>query len=37
MKWKIRYSKEAEKFINEQDIRDKVRNALRKFLQNNER
>jgi len=33
MKWKIRYSKEAEKFINEQDIRDKVRNALRKFLQ----
>jgi mRNA interferase RelE/StbE len=33
MKWKVRYSKEAEKFINEQDIRDKVRNAIRKFLQ----
>lgn len=33
MKWKVRYSKEAEKFINKQDIRDKVRNAIRKFLQ----
>jgi len=33
MKWKISYSKEAEKFINEQDIKAKVRNALKKFLQ----
>ena len=33
MKWKVKYSKEAEKFINKQDIRDKVRNAIRKFLQ----
>jgi mRNA interferase RelE/StbE len=33
MKWKIGYSREAEKFINKQDIREKVKNALKKFLQ----
>jgi len=33
MKWKIRYSKEAENFINKQGIRENVRNALIKFLQ----
>lgn len=32
MKWKIGYSRDAEKFINKHDIREKVRNALNKFL-----
>ena len=33
MKWKIRYSKEAENFIKKQGIRENVRNALIKFFQ----
>ena len=33
MKWKIEYSKEAKKFIDEQNIWDGVRSGMRKFLQ----
>jgi len=33
MKWKIEYSKEAKKFIDEQNMWDEVRSGIRKFLQ----
>jgi len=33
MKWEIEYSKEAKKFIDEQNIWDGVRSGIRKFLQ----
>lgn len=33
MKWKIEYSKEAKKFIDEQNIQEDVREGIRKFLQ----
>ena len=32
MKWKVEYSKEAKKFIDEQDIWSEVRSGIRKFL-----
>ena len=32
MKWRIDYSKDAEKFIEKQNIRDEVREELKKFL-----
>jgi len=32
MKWRIEYSKNAEKFIEKHNIRDKVRKELKKFL-----
>ena len=32
MKWKIEYSKEAKKFIDEQNIWEEVRSGIRKFL-----
>ncbi len=32
MKWRIEYSRDAEKFIGKHDIRDKVREGLKKFL-----
>ena len=33
MKWKVEYSKEAKKFINDQNIWSEVRSGMRKFLQ----
>ncbi len=33
MKWKVGYSKEAKKFIDEQNIWREVRSGIRKFLQ----
>jgi len=33
MKWKVEYSKEAKKFIDEQNIGREVRSGIRKFLQ----
>jgi len=33
MKWKVEYSKEAKKFINDQNIWSEVRSGIRKFLQ----
>lgn len=32
MKWRIEYSKDAIKFINEQNIHDEVKEELKKFL-----
>jgi mRNA interferase RelE/StbE len=32
MKWRIEYSRDAEKFIEKHNIRDKVREELKKFL-----
>jgi len=32
MKWRIDYSRDAEKFIEKQNIRDEVREELKKFL-----
>jgi mRNA interferase RelE/StbE len=32
MKWRIDYSKEAEKFIQKQNIHEEVREELKKFL-----
>jgi len=32
MKWRIDYSRDAEKFIEKQNIRVEVREELRKFL-----
>lgn len=32
MKWKIEYSKRANTFIEEQDIRDKIRDPIRNFI-----
>ena len=32
MKWRIDYSKEADKFIQKQDIREEVREELKKFF-----
>lgn len=32
MKWRIDYSREAEKFIEKQNIRSEVREELKKFL-----
>ena len=32
MKWRIDYSRDADKFIEKQNIRDEVREELRKFL-----
>jgi mRNA interferase RelE/StbE len=32
MKWRIDYSREAEKFIRQHDIRDEVREEIKKFL-----
>jgi len=33
MKWKVEYSKEAKKFINDQNIWSEVRSSIRKFLE----
>jgi len=33
MKWKVEYSKEAKKFIDEQNIWREVRSGISKFLQ----
>jgi len=33
MKWKVEYSKEAKKFIDEQNIWSEVRSGIRKFSQ----
>jgi hypothetical protein len=32
MKWKIEYSRDAEKFIDKQDVHIEVREELKKFL-----
>ena len=32
MKWRIDYSRDAEKFLKKQNIQDKVREELKKFL-----
>ena len=32
MKWKIEYSKEARKFIDEQNIWNQVREGIKRFL-----
>ena len=32
MKWRIDYSRDAEKFISKQDIRNEVREEMKKFL-----
>jgi mRNA interferase RelE/StbE len=32
MKWRIDYSKDAEKFVQKQNIREEVRKELKKFL-----
>jgi len=37
MKWRIDYSRDAEKFIEKQNIRDEVREGLKKFLISNEK